>query len=75
MITIITYKKQGNGADSWHVDKHDCETEQEATRENRISREIVYTNPNLENKVSMENVDLNTMTEDQLNQLKAFLGL
>jgi hypothetical protein len=27
MITKYTYKLQGNGQDSWHVDVHDCQIE------------------------------------------------
>lgn len=45
MITIYKYKLQGNGADSWHIDVHDAATEQEATSQNRISREIVFVHP------------------------------
>ena len=75
MIKIHTYKLQGNGSDSWHVDVHDCETEAQATRENRISREIVFNDPTKQDAVSMDNFDLNTMTSEQLTQLKNLLGL
>ena len=75
MITIHTYKLQGNGSDSWHVDIHNCETEAQANRENRISREIVFNDPTKLEAVSMDNFDLNTMTSEQLNQLKNLLGL
>lgn len=75
MITIHTYKLQGNGSDSWHVDVHDCETEAEATMENRISREIVFNDPTKLEALSMDNFDLNTMTSEQLTQLKNLLGL
>ncbi len=75
MITIHTYKLQGNGSDSWHVDIHNCETEAQATRENRISREIVFNDPTKPDAVSMDNFDLNTMTSEQLTQLKNLLGL
>jgi len=75
MITIHTYKLQGNGSDSWHVDKHNCQTEAQATRENRISREIVFTDPTKPEAVSMDNFDLSTITSEQLNQLKNLLGL
>jgi len=75
MITIHTYKLQGNGSDSWHVDIHNCETEAQATIENRISREIVFNDPTKPKAVSMDNFDLSTMTEEQLNQLKTILGL
>ena len=75
MITIHTYKLQGNGSDSWHVDIHNCETEAQATRENRISREIVFVDPTKSEAVSMDNFDLSTMTIEQLTQLKNLLGL
>ena len=75
MITIHTYKLQGNGSDSWHVDVHDCETEAQATRENRISREIVFNDPTKSEALPMDNFDLNTMTSEQLTQLKNLLGL
>jgi hypothetical protein len=47
MITIYTYKLQGDGFDSWHVDVHDAETEEDATLLNRISREIVFEDPSI----------------------------
>jgi hypothetical protein len=47
MITIYTYKLQGDGSDSWHVDVHDAETEEDATLLNRISREIVFEDPSI----------------------------
>ena len=75
MITIHTYKLQGNGSDSWHVDKHNCQTEAQATRENRISREIVFNDPTKLEVLPMDNFDLNTMTSEQLTQLKNILGL
>ena len=75
MINVITYKKQGNGSDSWHVDIHDCETEQQATIENRVSREIVFDDPTKSTVIPMHNVDLSTMTTEQLNELKKLLGL
>jgi hypothetical protein len=45
MITIYKHKSQGNGASSWVVDVHDVATEQEATSQNRISRELVFVHP------------------------------
>lgn len=75
MITIYTYKLQGNGSDSWHVDIHNCETEEQATIENRVSREIVFDDPTKLEAVSMDNFDLSTMTSEQLTQLKNLLGL
>jgi len=75
MIKIHTYKLQGNGSDSWHVDIHNCETEAQATIENRISREIVFNDPKKLEVLPMDNFDLNTMTSEQLTQLKNLLGL
>jgi hypothetical protein len=45
MITIYKHKLQGNGASSWHIDVHDAATGQEATSQNRISRELVFVDP------------------------------
>ena len=75
MITIYTYKLQGNDQDSWHVDVHDCETEEQATIENRISREIVFEDPNLNSDTNMNNLDFTKLTIEQIQQLKNILGL
>ena len=75
MITIYTYKLQGNGTDSWHVDVHDCETEEQATIENRISREIVFEDPNLNSDTNMNNLDFTKLTLEQIQQLKNILGI
>lgn len=75
MITIYTYKQQGNGSDSWHVDVHDCQTEEEATIGNRISREIVFEDPNIEPTINMDNLDFTKLTIEQIHQLKNILGL
>ena len=47
MITKYTYKLQGNGQDSWHVDVHDAASVGEATLANRISRQIVFEDPEI----------------------------
>ena len=75
MITIHTYKLQGNGQDSWHVDVHDCQTEEQATIENRISREIVFEDPNINSETNMSNLDFTNLTLEQIQQLKNILGL
>jgi len=75
MITIYTYKLQGDGSDSWHVDVHDCQTEEQATIKNRVSREIVFEDPAIEVTVSIANLDLKTMTSKQLEELKALLNI
>lgn len=75
MIEIYEYKKQGNGVDSWIVNRHDCETEAQANEDNFIIREVVFVDPTKKDSISMDNVDLATITEEQLNQLKTILGL
>ena len=75
MITIYTYKLQGNDQDSWHVDVHDCQTEEEATIENRISREIVFKDPNINSDTNMNNLDFTKLTLEQIQQLKNILGI
>lgn len=75
MIEIYKYKKQGNGADSWIVERYDCETEAQANEDNFIIREVVFVDPTKKDSISMDNVDLATITEEQLNQLKTILGL
>ncbi len=75
MITIHTYKLQGNGSDSWHVDVHDCQTEEQATIENRISREIVFEDPNINSEINMSNLDFTKLTIEQIQQLKNILGI
>lgn len=75
MIEIYTYKKQGNGADSWRVDRHDCQTEGEANKDNLIVSEMVYNDPTKPQTVAVNNVDISTMTEEQLTELKNLLKL
>lgn len=75
MITIYTYKLQGNGVDSWHIDVHDCETEEQATIENRISREIVFEDPNIKPNTNIVDIDFTKLTVEQIQQLKSILNL
>mgnify|MGYP003965777167 FL=1 len=44
-VTIYTYKQQGNGRDSWHVDVHDVDNENQANSGNRTSRKLIFNNP------------------------------
>jgi len=70
MIEEIEYKEQGDGADSWIVRRWETKK-----KKNLIFVEIVYTDPAIEEKTNMSNVDLSTMTSEQLTQLKTALGL
>jgi hypothetical protein len=63
MITKTTYKKQGNGQDSWIINYDD-----------KIP-EIVFKDPTIEEKVNISNIDLTTLTSEHVAQLKAALGL
>jgi hypothetical protein len=45
MITKYIYKLQANGQDSWHVDIHDAASVGEASSANRVSRQIVFQDP------------------------------
>ena len=47
MITKYIYKLQANGQDSWHVDIHDAASVGEASPANRVSRQIVFEDPEI----------------------------
>lgn len=67
-IDRIEYKLQGKGTDnefdSWVIYYKDG-----------YAPEIVTKDPVIVEKVDMSNVDLSTITQEQLTQLKAVLGL
>jgi len=63
MIVSTTYKKQGNGQDSWIIMYDDKVPE------------IVYEDPSIQRGIDMSKVDLSTMTKEQMEQLKQALGL
>jgi hypothetical protein len=71
MIKENEYKKQGNGSDSWIVTEWE-----DASKKVMINKYMVYENPDTPVKgVDMSNVDLSTMTAEQMKQLKTALGL
>ena len=62
MITKnYTYKKQGDGRDSWL-----CEEKDE--KGNIINKYMVYENPFL--KIDLSNIDIDSLTDEQLLKLK-----
>ncbi|MDQ3047056.1 MAG: hypothetical protein M3R27_05860 [Bacteroidota bacterium] len=63
----IEYKKQGDGRDSWKISVFEGEK--------LVSCEMVYEDPNQERKTDLSNIDLASLTIDQLKQLKAALAL
>ena len=77
-IKEVVYKLQGAGTDneveSWIIfyKKH-TDIPPEIVYEK--PPEIVYTDPSLPVKVDMSNVDLSTMSAEQLLELKDLLGL
>ena len=71
MYTEYEYKKQGDGSDSWTCKEWDSEAKTEM-----INKYMVYKDPDTQLKgIDMSNVDLSTMTSEQMNQLKKALGL
>lgn len=63
MERIITYKKQGNGLDSWIIQY--VENGQEVK-----CREVVYEDPNLPaKKLNIDNIDIDSMTAGDLQKL------
>ena len=65
MENIYTYKKQGDGRDSWV-----CE-------EPNGNKYMVYENPLIENKTDISNNDINSLSNEQLillaNKIKNLL--
>lgn len=64
------YKQQGDGSDSWTVSEYADDSKKEL-----INKYMVYEDPTIKKGVDMSNVDLSTMTSEQMNQLKTALGL
>ncbi len=63
MERIITYKKQGNGQDSWVIQYVENGLEVKC-------REVVYEDPNLPaKKLKIDNIDIDSMTQDDLEKL------
>ena len=63
MITKTTYKKQGDGRDSWIVEFNDR------------APEIVYQDPTTPTNQDASNLDFTTLTARQILELKDILGL
>ena len=61
----IKYKLQGNGRDSWEVKEYD-------NKGVLIKAEMVYEDPN---KLEVSNIDIDSLTDEQLLKLKQRLGL
>ena len=68
MIKEIKYKLQGKGTsnefDSWIIEYND----------GRIP-EIVYEDPNIIKKMNISNIDINTLNDSQVEELKTILGI
>tara|TARA_R110002049_G_C8933213_1_gene544339 strand:- start:98 stop:307 length:210 start_codon:yes stop_codon:yes gene_type:complete len=68
MIEKVTYKLQGKGTlkefDSWIIEYND----------GRIP-DIVYEDPNIIKKMNISNIDINTLNDSQVEELKTILGI
>ena len=68
------HKKQGDNSDSWIVEEWDSEA-----RKVLLNRYMTYEDPAIDKKVDISKIDLETLTDDQLNalaeKLKPKLGL
>jgi hypothetical protein len=64
MITETTYKKQGNGVDSWIVKVWENEDKKEL-----LSAVILYENPAIEKKQDISKIDIDTLTDFELKKL------
>jgi len=62
-----TYKKQGDGRDSWRCD--------EIENGVILNSYMVYENPFEQKDIDISGVDINTLTDEQVLQLKQRLGL
>lgn len=67
MEKVYTYKKQGDGRDSWRCD--------EIENGNIVNSYMVYEDPNSPKAIDISGVDIDTLTDDQLLKLKQRLGL
>jgi len=63
MEKVYTYKKQGDGRDSWVCEEPDG------------NKYMVYENPFLEKKIDISNIDIDSLTDEQIIKLKARFGL
>lgn len=67
MKKVYTYKKQGDGRDSWR-----CE---EFEGNELVNVYMVYEDPNKPKSIDISGVDIGTLTDEQLLKLKQRLGL
>ena len=66
MDNVYTYKKQGDGRDSWT-----CEEFENGVL---INKYMVYEDPNPK-PIDISGIDIDTLTDEQLLKLKTRLGL
>ena len=63
MENTYTYKKQGDGRDSWVCTEPDG------------NKYMVYEDPFNPKKVDISNIDIDSLTDEQIQKLKARFGL
>jgi len=67
MDNVYTYKKQGDGRDSWRCD--------EIENGVILNSYMVYENPFEQKDIDISGVDINSLTDEQVLKLKTRLGL
>lgn len=68
MAKTYIYKRQGDGRDSWAC----TETDNEG---NTINKYMVYEDPAIKKKTDLSNIDIDSLSSEQISKLKTKLGL
>jgi len=63
MTKTITFKKQGNGQDSWIIRYLDDNGKDEQLPE------IVFEDPSIVKKIKLDNIDIDSMSSEDLQKL------
>jgi len=67
---VYTYKEQGDGSDSWRVDEYEDNTE-----EVLLESYMVYEDPTKIKKVNLKDIDVDSITDEDIDKLKIRLGI
>lgn len=67
MEKVIKYKRQGDGRDSWEISEYEGEI--------LVNRYMVYEDPSKPKTVDISNIDIDSLTDEQIAKLKTRFGL
>ena len=67
METKYKYKLQGDGRDSWEIKEYEGDV--------LVNAYMVYEDPTKPIKTDISNIDINSLTDEQIQKLKARFGL